>query len=144
IKEQNIPVILGPTLALPLNEDDAYDRAYSTPADLQKAGIRFAIGTFSGTANLSSRNLPYQAAQAVAFGLSHDDALKAITKNAAEIWGVADRVGTIEEGKWADLLVTDGDPLETKTQVRQLFIKGKLVDLDNKQKQLYEKYLHRP
>jgi imidazolonepropionase-like amidohydrolase len=53
-------------------------------------------------------------------------------------------VGTIEEGKWADLLVTDGDPLETKTQVRQLFIKGKAVDLDNKQKRLYEKYLHRP
>ncbi len=144
IKERDISVILGPTLDLPLNEDDPYDRSYTTPADLQKAGIRFAIGTFSGTASLSSRNLPYQAAQAVAFGLSHDDALKAITKNAAEIWGVGDRVGTIEEGKWADLLVTDGDPLETKTQVRQLFIKGKAVDLDNKQKQLYEKYLHRP
>jgi len=144
IKDRAIPVILGPTLALPLNEDDPYDRAYTTPADLQKAGIRFAIGTFSGTASLSSRNLPYQAAQAVAFGLPHDDALRAITKNAAEIWGVADRVGTIEEGKWADLLVTDGDPLETKTQVRQLFIKGKTVDLDNKQKQLYDKYLHRP
>jgi imidazolonepropionase-like amidohydrolase len=144
IKEHDISVILGPTLELPLNEDDPYDRAYTTPADLQRAGIRFAIGTFSGTANLSSRNLPYQAAQAVAFGLSHDDALKAITRNAAEIWGVGDRVGTIEEGKWADLLVTDGDPLETKTQVRQLFIKGKAVDLDNKQKQLYEKYLHRP
>jgi imidazolonepropionase-like amidohydrolase len=144
IKEHDISVILGPTLELPLNEDDPYDRSYTTPADLQRAGIRFAIGTFSGTANLSSRNLPYQAAQAVAFGLSHDEALKAITRNAAEIWGVGDRVGTIEEGKWADLLVTDGDPLETKTQVRQLFIKGKAVDLDNKQKRLYEKYLHRP
>jgi imidazolonepropionase-like amidohydrolase len=144
IKDHDISVILGPTLELPLNEDDPYDRSYTTPADLQRAGIRFAIGTFSGTANLSSRNLPYQAAQAVAFGLSHDDALKAITRNAAEIWGVGDRVGTIEEGKWADLLVTDGDPLETKTQVRQLFIKGKAVDLDNKQKRLYEKYLHRP
>jgi imidazolonepropionase-like amidohydrolase len=144
IKEHNIPVILGPTLELPLNEDDPYDRRYTTPADLQKAGIRFAIGTFSGTANLSSRNLPYQAAQAVAFGLPHEDALRAITKNAAEIWGIADRVGTIEEGKWADLLVTDGDPLEAKTQVRRLFIKGKPVDLDNKQHQLYEKYLNRP
>ena len=144
IKERNIPVILGPTLELPLNEDDPYDRSYTVPAELQKAGIRFAIGTFAGTANLSSRNLPYQAAQAVAFGLSHDDALRAITKNAAEIWGVGDRIGTIEEGKWADLMVTDGDPLETRTQVRQLFIKGKTVDLDNKQRQLYEKYLHRP
>ena len=144
IKEHNIPVVLGPTLALPLNEDDPYDRAYTTPSELQKAGIKFAIGTFSGTANLSSRNLPYQAAQAVAFGLPHDDALKAITQNAAEIWGISDRTGTIEEGKWADLIVTDGDPLEAKTQVRELFIKGKPVDLDNKQKQLYQKYLNRP
>jgi imidazolonepropionase-like amidohydrolase len=143
IKEHDVPVILGPTLALPLHEDDPYDRAYTTPADLQKAGIRFAIGTFSGTANLSSRNLPYQAAQAVAFGLPHEEALKAITKSAAEIWGVGDRIGTIEEGKWADLLVTDGDPLESKTQVRLLFIKGKPVDLDNRQKQLYEKYRNR-
>lgn len=143
IKEHNVPVILGPTLALPLNEDDPYDRAYTTPAELQKAGIRFAIGTLSGTANLSSRNLPYQAAQAVAFGLPHEEALKAITKNAADIWGVGDRIGTIEEGKWADLLVTDGDPLEAKTQVRLLFIQGKPVDLDNRQKQLYEKYRNR-
>ena len=143
IKQHNVPVILGPTLALPIDEDDPYDRAYTTPADLQKAGIRFAIGTFAGTANLSSRNLPYQAAQAVAFGLPHDEALKAITKNAADIWGVGDRIGTIEEGKWADLMVTDGDPLEAKTQVRLLFIKGKPVDLDNRQKQLYEKYRNR-
>jgi len=144
IQQRDIPVILGPTLELPLNEDDPYDRAYTTPAELQKAGIKFAIGTFSGTASLSSRNLPYQAAQAVAFGLPHEEALKAITRNAAEIWGVGDRMGTIEEGKWADLVITDGDPLETKTQIRQLFIKGKAVDLDNKQKQLYEKYLNRP
>ncbi|HLK50922.1 MAG TPA: amidohydrolase family protein [Bryobacteraceae bacterium] len=144
IKAHNVPVILGPTLELPLDEDDPYDRTYTTPADLQKAGVRFAIGTFAGTANLSSRNLPYQAAQAVAFGLPHDEALRAITKNAAEIWGIGDRLGTIEEGKWADLMVTDGDPLEAKTQVRLLFIKGKPVDLDNRQKQLYEKYRNRP
>jgi len=141
IKDRDIPVILGPTLALPLNEDDPYDRSYTTPADLQKAGIRFAIGSFAAS---FSRNLPYQAAQAVAFGLPHDDALRAITKNAAEIWGVGDRIGTIEEGKWADLMITDGDPLEAKTQIRRLFIKGKPVDLDNKHKQLYEKYLNRP
>jgi imidazolonepropionase-like amidohydrolase len=141
IKDRDIPVILGPTLALPLNEDDPYDRPYTTAADLQKAGIRFAIGSFAAS---FSRNLPYQAAQAVAFGLPHDDALRAITKNAAEIWGVGDRIGTIEEGKWADLMITDGDPLEARTQIRRLFIKGKPVDLDNKHKQLYEKYLNRP
>ena len=70
--------------------------------------------------------------------------MKAITKNAAEIWGVGDQLGTIEEGKWADLMITDGDPLEAQTQVKQLFIKGKPVDLSNKQKDLYEKYLNRP
>jgi imidazolonepropionase-like amidohydrolase len=144
IKEHNIPVILGPMLSLPLNEDDAYDESYSTPAVLQKAGILFSLGTLSGKANLASRNLPFQAGQAVAFGLPHDDAMKAITKNAAEIWGVGDQIGTIEEGKWADLMVTDGDPLEAQTLVKQLFIKGKPVDLSNKQKDLYEKYLNRP
>ena len=70
--------------------------------------------------------------------------MMAVTKNAAEIWGVGDQLGTIEEGKWADLILTDGDPLEAKTQVKQLFIKGKQVDLDNKQKRLYDKYLARP
>jgi imidazolonepropionase-like amidohydrolase len=143
IKEHNIPVVLGPTLSLPLNEDDAYDRAYTTPADLQKAGILFSFATLQPNPSVASRNLPYQAAQAVAFGLPHDEALKAITKNAAEIWGVSDLIGTIEEGKWADLVVTDGDPLEARTQVRQLFIKGKTVDLEDKQQRLYEKYLKR-
>lgn len=144
LKADNIPVILGPLLALPMHEDDPYDQAYTTAAELQKAGVRFALGTLSGKANLSSRNLPYQAAQAVAFGLPHDEGVKAITRNAAEIWGVGDQIGTIEEGKWADLMVTDGDPLEAQTQIRQLFVKGKTVDLNNRQKELYEKYLNRP
>jgi imidazolonepropionase-like amidohydrolase len=144
IKEHNVPVILGPMLSLPLNEDDPYDRQYTTPADLQKAGILFSIGTLEGKANLSSRNLPYQAAQAVAFGLPHDEAIKAITKNAAIIWGVADQIGTIEEGKWADLILTDGDPLEAQTTVKQVFVKGKASDMDNRQHQLYEKYRNRP
>ena len=144
IKEHNIPVILGPMLALPMDEDNPYDQSYTTPAEVQKAGILFSLGTLQGKANISSRNLPYQAGQAVAFGLPHDDAMKAITKNAAEIWGVSDQIGTIEEGKWADLMVTNGDPLEAQTEIKQLFIKGKPVDLSNKQKDLYEKYLNRP
>jgi imidazolonepropionase-like amidohydrolase len=141
LKARNIPVILGPTLALPLDEDDPYDRLFTAPGELSKAGVKIAFGSFSSE---FSRNLPYQAAAAVAFGLSHDEALKAITLYPAQIWGVADRIGSIEEGKWADLMVTDGDPLETPTQVKQLFIKGNPVDLDNKQKRLYEKYLNRP
>jgi imidazolonepropionase-like amidohydrolase len=138
---KKIPVILGPTLALPEAEDDPYDRPFTTPSDLFKAGVKFA---FASNSVEFSRNLPYQAATAVAFGLPHDEALKAITVNAAQIWGVDKLMGSIEEGKWADLMITDGDPLETPTQVKQLFIKGKPVDLDNKHHRLYEKYLKRP
>lgn len=141
LKAKNVPAILGPTLALPENYDDPYDAAYTLPDKFYKAGVKFAFGSFT---NEFSRNLPYQAATAVAFGLPYDEALKSVTINPAQIWGVADRMGSIEEGKWADLMITDGDPLETKTQVKQLFIKGKPVDLDNKQKRLYEKYLNRP
>lgn len=141
LKSKNIPVILGPTLALPLNEDDPYDKAYTLPGELYKAGVKFAFGTFSVT---RVRNLPYEAATGVAFGLPYKEALKAVTLNAAEIWGVGDEIGSIEKGKWADLMVTDGDPLETRTQVKQLFIKGKAVSLDNKQKRLYDKYMARP
>lgn len=141
LKTKNIPVILGPTLELPEKADDPYDAAYALPEQFYKAGVKFAFGSFD---NQFARDLPYQAATAVAFGLPKEEALKAITLNPAQIWGVADRIGSIEEGKWADLMMTDGDPLETKTQVKRLFIKGKDVDLDNKQHRLYEKYLNRP
>jgi imidazolonepropionase-like amidohydrolase len=141
LKSRNIPAILGPTLALPLHEDDPYDAAYTLPDQFYKAGVKFAFGSFD---NQFARDLPYQAAMAVAFGLPVDEAVKAVTLNAAQIWGVADRIGSIEEGKSADLMVTDGDPLEAKTQVKLLYIKGKTVDLDNRHKRLYEKYLNRP
>jgi imidazolonepropionase-like amidohydrolase len=141
IKARNIPVILGPTLDVPLNEDDPYDSAFTLPSDLYKAGIKFAFGTFE---NEFVRDLPYSAAVAVNFGLPYDEALKAITINAAEIWGAADRIGSIDVGKVADLMVTNGDPLETPTQVKHLFIRGREVDLTNKQTRLYEKYSNRP
>jgi len=141
LKARNISAILGPTLALPLHEDDPYDSAYALPSQFYKAGVKFAFGTFN---NEFSRNLPYQAATAVAFGLPYEEALKAVTMNPAQIWGVADKMGSIEEGKSADLMITDGDPLEAKTQVKQLYIKGKTVDLSNKHTRLYEKYLNRP
>ena len=141
LKARNISAILGPTLELPLHDDDPYDAAYALPSQFFKAGVKFAFGSFD---NEFSRDLPYQAATAVAFGLPYEEALKAVTLNPAQIWGVSDRTGSIEEGKWADLMITDGDPLEARTQVKQIFIKGKNVDLDNKQKRLYEKYLGRP
>jgi imidazolonepropionase-like amidohydrolase len=141
IKSHNVPVVLGPTLALPLTEDDAYDQPFTTPGQLFKGGIPFAFASFS---NQFSRDLPYQAAAAVPFGLPKEEAMKAITINAAQIWGVANLMGSIEEGKLADFMVTDGDPLETQTHVKQLFIKGRSVSLDDKQKRLYEKYEKRP
>jgi imidazolonepropionase-like amidohydrolase len=103
--------------------------------------VKFAFGSFG---NQFARNLPYQAANAVAFGLPQQEALKAVTLYPAEIWGVAAEMGSVEKGKWADLIVTDGDPLETRTQVMQMFIQGKPVDLSSKHLRLYEKYRTRP
>jgi imidazolonepropionase-like amidohydrolase len=141
LKSRAIPVITPDTLELPLEEDDPYDSAFTLPAALYKAGVKFAFGTFDVQ---FARNLPYQAATAVAFGLPYQEALKAVTLNAAEIWGVADQLGSIDKGKWADLILTDGDPLETRTQIKQMFIKGRAVDLTNKHTRLYDKYMGRP
>ena len=140
LKEKNIPVILGRVLALPDAEDDAYDDAFTQPAEAYKAGVKFAFGTFN---NEFVRNLPYQAATAVAFGLPYEEALKAVTINAAQIWGHGSELGSIEKGKWADLMVTTGDPLEIQTQVKYLFIKGKEIPLGNKQTRLNDKYMSR-
>ncbi len=141
LKAKNIPVIMGRTEALPENVDAPYDYAESLPGEFYKAGVKIAFGTFD---NEFSRNLPYNAARAVAYGLPYDAALKAITINAAEIWGEGNKIGSIEKGKWADLMLTNGDPLETPTQIKALYIKGKEVDLSNKQTKLYEKYMARP
>jgi imidazolonepropionase-like amidohydrolase len=140
LKAKNIPVILGEVLALPEREDDPYDGAFTQPAEAYKAGVKFAFGTFN---NQFVRNLPYQAATAVAFGLPYDEALKAVTINAAQIWGHGNDIGSVEKGKVADLMVTTGDPLEISTQVKYVFIKGKEVPLVNKQTRLYEKYMSR-
>lgn len=140
LKAKNIPVVLGPTMSLPLDEDDPYDRSNTTPGLLYKGGVKFCIATFSA---LSTRNLPYQAAAAVGYGLPHDEAFKAVSLNAAEIFGLGKRYGSIDEGKVADLIVTDGDPMEAKTKVNFVFIDGKPVSVETRQKQLYEKYKDR-
>jgi imidazolonepropionase-like amidohydrolase len=141
IAKRRIPVILGTTLTLPLEEDDPYDEQFGLPGKLQKAGVKFAFASF-GTQ--FARNLPYEASAAAPFGLTPDEALRSVTLNAAEIWGIAESYGSIEKGKVADLIVTDGDPLEIATQVRMLFIKGEQVDLESKHTRLYKKYLARP
>ena len=143
LKAHNIPVVLPPTLRLPDQEDDPYDKPFSMPGELSKAGVKIAFATYGPGAGGNPRNLPYEAAAAVGFGLPAEEALKAVTLYPAEIWGVGDELGSIEKGKWADLIVTDGDPLETRTQIKQMFIKGAPVDLDNRHHRLYEEYLAR-
>jgi imidazolonepropionase-like amidohydrolase len=145
LKAKNIPVILGRTEVLPENEDAPYDQGFTLPAEAYKAGVKFAFGTLDGgDTNEFVRNIGLNAARAVAFGLPADEALKAVTINAAEIWGVGDKMGSIEKGKWADLIIADGDPLDAPTQIKGVFIKGKEIELTNKQIRLYEKYLNRP
>jgi imidazolonepropionase-like amidohydrolase len=141
LRSKSIPVILGPTLTLPREEDDPYDRLLTQPAELATAGVKFAFGSFD---NSFARRLGQQAANAVAYGLPYDEALKAVTLYPAQIFGLADQVGSLESGKIANVIVTNGDPLELTTEVRYLFIKGQLTSLDNKHRALYEKYLKRP
>jgi imidazolonepropionase-like amidohydrolase len=141
LKEKNIPVILGPTERLPEREDVPYDKPMSQPAELNAAGVRFAFSSF-GTS--FSRRLSQYAGTAVGYGLPHDEALKAVMLNAAEMFGIADQIGTLETGKLANIIVTTGDPLEIQTQVRYLFIKGQLTSTDNRHRDLYEQYRKRP
>jgi imidazolonepropionase-like amidohydrolase len=142
LASKHVPVILGPTQSLPEDEDAPYDQSYATPGQLRAAGIKIAFATFDDSS--FSRRLPYQAANAVAYGLPYDEALKAVTLYPAQILGLADQLGTIEPGKIADLIVTDGDPLAIPTQVRYLFINGQLTSTDNKHLRLYEQYRKRP
>jgi imidazolonepropionase-like amidohydrolase len=141
LRSKNIPVILQPTLTEPLDEDDPYDRSLTTAAELADAHVKFAFGSFD---NSFARRLGQQAANAVAHGLAYDEALKAVTIYPAQIFGLSDQLGTLESGKIANIIVTNGDPLELTTDVRYLFIKGQLTSTDNKHKALYEKYLNRP
>jgi imidazolonepropionase-like amidohydrolase len=141
LKDKKIPVVLAPTNRLPEQEDTPYDKPYTEPSELFAAGIPIAFSSF-GTA--FSRRLPQYAGTAVAYGLPHDEALKAVMLNAAQMFGLADQLGTLEAGKIANIIVTSGDPLELQTQVRYLFVKGQLTSTDNKHRELYEQYRKRP
>jgi imidazolonepropionase-like amidohydrolase len=140
LMSRNIPVILGRVLALPDREDDSYDEAMALPNQFYEAGVKFAFGTYT---NQFIRNLPFQAAAAIAFGVPQEEALKAVTINAAEIWGKSDVIGSVEKGKWADLVVANGDPLDVRTKIEHVYIKGKEIELSNKQTKLYDKYMGR-
>ncbi|HSW28067.1 MAG TPA: amidohydrolase family protein [Longimicrobiales bacterium] len=138
---KRVPMILGPSQVMPSGSDPSYDEAYANAGKLHAAGVKIAFATFNSS---DSRTLPYEAAMAVPFGLPREAALEAVMKNGAEMLGLGDRMGTIELGKIANLIVTDGDPLEIQTQVLDLFILGRQVSTDNKHKALYEKHRARP
>ena len=142
LKQNNIAVILGEEHALPTTEDDDVDQPYKTPAVLQKAGVLFALN--DGSENARYRNLSYNAGTAVTYGLTKEQALQAITLSAAKILGIDATTGSLEAGKDANIIVTEGDILDMKSStVTHAFIQGREVSLDNKQKELYERYKYK-
>jgi imidazolonepropionase-like amidohydrolase len=141
LKERNVPVILTGVLNLPPREDDSYDALYEAAAKLQQAGVRFCISTGNTASNV--RDLPYHAGMAAAFGLPRAEALKAVTLYPAQIMNVSDRLGSIEAGKTANIVVMDGDLLEARTRVRYLFINGRQLPLTSRHTELYEQFKNR-
>lgn len=141
LKERNVPVIVDGVLNMPLREDDPYDSLFENASKLQAAGVRFCIST--GDSGAHVRDLPFHAGMAAAYGLPKSEALKAVTLYPAQIIGVADRMGSIEQGKIANLVVTDGDILEARTRVRHLFIAGRQLPLVSRHTMLYDQFKDR-
>lgn len=137
---RKVPVIVGPTTVNP-SDNDPYDMIYANPGVLAKAGVQIAFQTSAAS---DSRNLPYNAALAVGYGLDADEALRALTINPARIWGVEDRLGSLEPGKTANLIVTSGDPLDVRTQIRHVFIRGVEQPMNDRHTRLYEQFRARP
>jgi imidazolonepropionase-like amidohydrolase len=142
---KHIPVIYTHTFTQPARDTEPYDVHFAAPEVLHKAGVQvvFSLGADSFDAPLS-RNLPYSAAQAVAFGLPPAEALKGLTLYPAQLAGVADRLGSIEAGKEATLFAADGDILDIRAHVKRMWIAGKEISLENRHTRLYEKYQSRP
>lgn len=140
LKQNNISVILQQQHSLPTTEDDDVDQPYKTPAELQKAGVLFALNDEHEETRY--RNLMFNAGTAAAYGLTKEQALQAITLNSARILGVDDRTGSLEVGKDANIVISAGDILDMRTSIiEHAFIQGREVSLDNKQTQLYHRYL---
>lgn len=142
LKQNGVAVILNQPHSLPMLDDDDVDQPYKTPALLQQAGVLFAISDDDGQTR--GRNLPFNAGTAAAYGLDKEAALQAITLNAAKILGIADKAGSIEVGKDANIIIVEGDVLDMRSSViTDAFIQGRKITLDDKQKQLYERYKHK-
>src|SRR5262249_38661359 len=140
LKKRDIPVLVGQVMTLPTERHDPYDAPYACAAKLHQAGVRFCIRSAGGS---NTRNLPYEAAMAVSHGLPPAEGLKAVTIYPARILGVDRELGSIEAGKRANLILTNGDILQASTQVLGLFIDGKPLPPTSKQTRLYERYLER-
>ena len=139
LKQNNVSVILQQTHSLPALKDDDVDQPYKTAAILQKSGVLFSISDGSGMSR--GRNLPFNAGTAAAYGLTKEEALQSITLNAAKILGIGDKTGSIEPGKDANIVISEGDILDMRSSlVTEAFIQGRKIDLTDKQKQLYERY----
>ena len=144
LKESDTPVIITLSTALPLRRDDGYDSQFGNAAKLHEAGVRFCIAMNGRNSEAPhERNLPYEASMAAAFGLPKEEALKAITLYPAQLLGVADQLGSLETGKAATLIVTDGDPLDFPTHIEAAYIDGRKIDLTNRQTRLRDKYLEK-
>lgn len=141
LKRNNISVVFTNIYQLPTSEDHPYDYYYSGPGKLQAAGVKFAVST--GEAGAEVRDLPYQAGIAGAFGLSREEALKSVTIYPAQILGIEADYGSIDQGKVANIVVTDGDILDPRTQVKYLFIKGRLLPLTSRHTELFESFKDR-
>ncbi|MDG1278504.1 MAG: amidohydrolase family protein [Algoriphagus sp.] len=140
IAKSGYPVITGPVQDLPTRESDRYDTPYANAGKMAKAGVKVAIRT-DEIENV--RNLPFHAAFAASYGMGKEEAWKAVTINAAEIFGIADQYGSVEQGKVANLIVATGDPFETQSQIMHVFIDGYRIPLSNRHIRLYQEFLER-
>jgi imidazolonepropionase-like amidohydrolase len=137
-----VPVIVGSIYDFPL-ANERYDAVFSLPAELAKRGVKVAISSADAGGPVSShsaRNLPYAAGFAVAYGLPYDDALKAITLNVAEMFGFGDKLGSLDVGKTANVVLANGDPLDVRTEVKQVYIGGVAVPMVSRQTKLRDEY----
>jgi imidazolonepropionase-like amidohydrolase len=137
IASYHVPVIVGPIYTAPA-PNERYDAVYSLPAQLQKRGVKIALASYD---TQFVRNLPYAAGYAVAYGLPYDEALKAITLNPAEMFGMGDKLGSLDVGKMANVVIANGDPLDVKTDVKQVYIQGIAVPMESRQTKLRDEYL---
>jgi imidazolonepropionase-like amidohydrolase len=145
LASNKVPVIYEATYELPSRDSESYDVHFKAPQVLHKAGVQVAFGLpLESMSGPNTRNLPYEAAQAMAFGLPEDEALKGLMLYPAQFAGVADRLGSIEPGKEATLLASDGDILDIRSNVKHLWVDGKEVNLDSRHTKLYDKYKDRP